>query len=224
MKRCAPRLLSTALPPAFCRLALSASLLGMLAATGTAAHAQTTLEAAPPVRNLPKNAKRADLVVLDMTRITLDGKPARLSPGSRIRGPENQLLLTNVVLNQKLDVKYLRESGGLINQVWVLNSTEAKEDRHDSLFDKVKALFTENAEDTVETYPQIPYNQLPQYGNLPAQGPTQTYSQQPDYGSRATYGQMPAYGNQPSYSQMPQTTQQPAYNQLPAYDQLPAYK
>ena len=61
--------------------------------------------------------------------ITLDGKADSLSPGARIHGLNNMLVLSGALVNQKLVVNYLRESAGLVHEVWILNSEEILEKR-----------------------------------------------------------------------------------------------
>lgn len=103
------------------RLSIAACLLLPLAAT--LAHAQM----AP--RNFPPKALRGTLVVAQPPNILLDGQPARLSPGSRIRGTNNMLVLSGQLMNQKLTVNYTVESHGMVHDVWILTDAEAEEKR-----------------------------------------------------------------------------------------------
>ena len=65
------------------------------------------------VRETPKDVKRGRLTVTAPPEITLDGKPDRLSPGSRIRNTNNMLLLSGTVVGQTLPVVYKRDPAGL---------------------------------------------------------------------------------------------------------------
>ena len=76
------------------------------------------------VREAPKDVVRGRLTVTAPPQVTLDGKPDRLSPGSRIRGLNNLLLLSGSVVDQDLPVVYRRDAAGLIHEVWVLTPEE----------------------------------------------------------------------------------------------------
>lgn len=76
------------------------------------------------VREAPKDVVRGLLVVTAPPQVTLDGKPDQLSPGSRIRGLNNLLLLSASVVGQTLPVVYRRDAAGLIHEVWVLTPEE----------------------------------------------------------------------------------------------------
>jgi hypothetical protein len=76
------------------------------------------------VREAPKDVVHGHLVITAPPQVTLDGKPDRLSPGSRIRDTNNMLLLSGTVVGQMLPVVYRRDSAGLIHEVWVLTPQE----------------------------------------------------------------------------------------------------
>lgn len=99
------------------RHAILASL--MLACAGTA------LAQELPVREFPERALRGTLVVLQAPEITMDGRPARLSPGSRIRGSNNMLVLSGALVNQTMTVNYTIDTVGLVHDVWILTPAEA---------------------------------------------------------------------------------------------------
>lgn len=67
---------------------------------------------------------RGELVVTQHPDVLLNGKPARLAPGSRIKGDTNLLLQPASLTGQKLVVHYTVENGGLLMDVWVLNPAE----------------------------------------------------------------------------------------------------
>ena len=56
--------------------------------------------------------------------VLLNGQPARLAPGARIKGDTNLLLQPASLTGQKFVVHYTVEPGGLIMDVWVLNPAE----------------------------------------------------------------------------------------------------
>jgi hypothetical protein len=80
-------------------------------------------------RPFPANALRGKLVVVQPPVIQLDGKTAQLSPGARIRGTNNMLLMSGSLLNQELLVNYTVESHGLVHDIWILTEAEAAEKR-----------------------------------------------------------------------------------------------
>lgn len=92
---------------------------------GTSPLAQA--EALP--RAFPDTALRGKMTVVQPPEITLDGQPARLSPGSRIRNVNNTLALSGTLVGQELTVNYLRDGQGLLHEVWVLNAVEAADKR-----------------------------------------------------------------------------------------------
>lgn len=76
------------------------------------------------VREVPKDVVRARLVVTAPPEVTLDKKPDRLSPGARIRGVNNLLVLSGGLVGQVLPVVYRRDAAGLVHEVWVLTPEE----------------------------------------------------------------------------------------------------
>ena len=76
------------------------------------------------VREAPKDVKRGRLTVTAPPEVSLDGKPDRLSPGARIRGLNNMLLMSGSIVGQELPVVYRRDAAGLIHEAWVLTPEE----------------------------------------------------------------------------------------------------
>jgi len=103
-----------------------AALLTSLLALANAAHAQEA------VRPFPAAAKRAMMQVTYPPDILLNGQAARLSPGARIRGSNNLLVLSGSLAGKTVTVNYLRDAQGMVHEVWVLNATEAQEAREGS--------------------------------------------------------------------------------------------
>ena len=85
------------------------------------AFAQDLPQRIPP---MAANALRGELVVTLPPEILLNGHTARLSPGARIRGRNNLLLLSGTVVGQTLQVRYLLDTSDLVHQVWILNDVE----------------------------------------------------------------------------------------------------
>ncbi|RZI84986.1 MAG: hypothetical protein EOP38_06880 [Rubrivivax sp.] len=75
-------------------------------------------------RNFPAKALRGEMVVTGAPEVTLNGKPARLAPGSRIRDQNQMLLMSGAITGQKLIVNYTVEQYGLLQDVWVLRPAE----------------------------------------------------------------------------------------------------
>jgi hypothetical protein len=84
----------------------------------TAAQAQTH-------RPFPADALRGEMQVQVAPELLMNGKPARLAPGSRIRNETNFLVTPGeMTVRGKLVVHYTQESDGLVKDVWVLNPAE----------------------------------------------------------------------------------------------------
>jgi len=115
-----------------CTAHLLAIFFGLAASASLPASAQTAPEFKPGVRSFPAAALRGEMVVVTPPAITLDGKADRLSVGSRIRDADNRLVLSGALVNQTLVVNYLREGGGPVHEVWILNAEEARLKRPNS--------------------------------------------------------------------------------------------
>ena len=61
--------------------------------------------------------------------ILINGAAERLSPGSRIRGVNNMLVMSGQMVGQKVLVNYTRDTQGAVHQVWILNNLEARQER-----------------------------------------------------------------------------------------------
>jgi len=75
-------------------------------------------------RYFPATALRGELLVLQTPDVILNGKPARLAPGSRVKGDNNLLQQPASLMGQKLVVHYTVDPQGLLMDVWVLNAAE----------------------------------------------------------------------------------------------------
>ena len=109
MNRCIPS------APTSRRLALATLLLASLAGTASAQQ----------VRDFPPSALRGKLVVTAPPQVMLDGKADQLSPGARIRNPQNMFVMSATLTGQPLVVNYTRESNGMVHEVWLLTPQEA---------------------------------------------------------------------------------------------------
>ncbi len=75
-------------------------------------------------REAPKDVVLGRLVVTAPPEVTLDGKPDRLSPGSRIRDLNNLVALSGSLVGKDLPVVYRRDAAGLVHEVWLLTDQE----------------------------------------------------------------------------------------------------
>jgi hypothetical protein len=93
-----------------CAIALLVTL-----AASQPAHAQRVFEA---------NALRGELLVTQPPEALLNGTPARLAPGLRIRNALNMIQLSGSLLGQKLAVHYVLDGSGQLRDVWILTEAE----------------------------------------------------------------------------------------------------
>jgi hypothetical protein len=75
-------------------------------------------------REAPKDVVLGQMVVTAPPIITMDGKPDRLSPGSRIRDLNNMMVLSGGIVGKILPVVYRRDVAGLVHEVWILTPDE----------------------------------------------------------------------------------------------------
>lgn len=75
-------------------------------------------------RLFPPNALRGELQVEAPPEVRLNGKPARLAPGARIRSETNMLQLSGPLVGQKLLVHYTLDPAGMLKDIWILNEPE----------------------------------------------------------------------------------------------------
>lgn len=75
-------------------------------------------------RSFPQSALRGELLLTQPPQAELNGQPARLAPGARIRGQNNLIQLSGSMLGQRMTVHYTLDGFGLIRDVWVLTDEE----------------------------------------------------------------------------------------------------
>jgi len=75
-------------------------------------------------REAPKDVVLGQMVVTQPPVITMNGKPDRLSPGSRIRDLNNMLVLSGGLVGKVLPVVYRRDAAGLVHEAWILTPDE----------------------------------------------------------------------------------------------------
>ena len=111
MNRCASR---RAVLAGWCRMGgLLAPLI--LAAGGVSAQVH---------RNFPANALRGELQLVSSTEVLLNGVPARLAPGARLRGQNNMLVMSAAAIGPLLVVNYTLDQRANVKDVWILREEE----------------------------------------------------------------------------------------------------
>jgi hypothetical protein len=75
-------------------------------------------------REAPKDVVLGQMAVSLPPNITIDGKPDRLSPGSRIRDLNNMLVLSGGLAGKTFPVVYRRDAAGLVHEAWMLSPEE----------------------------------------------------------------------------------------------------
>lgn len=99
---------------ALCLTVVTGLLPGMAAAQGLA------------VRQFPTKALRGMLEVTAPPNILLNNKPARLSPGVRIKNTKNLIVMSATLVGKPLLVNYVTDPQGMLHEVWILTPAEAQ--------------------------------------------------------------------------------------------------
>ncbi len=81
--------------------------------------------AAQVQRTFPQNALRGAIVIGVAPDIQLNGVPARLAPGSRIRDGNNMAIVPSGLTGGRYLVNYTIDTSGLVKEVWILRPEEA---------------------------------------------------------------------------------------------------
>lgn len=96
----------------------------VLPALGVALAATCLVAQAQQHRVFPAHALRGELLITQFPDALMNGKPARLAPGARIKGDTNLWMPPASLTGQKVVVHYTVETSGLIMDVWILNPAE----------------------------------------------------------------------------------------------------
>ena len=77
------------------------------------------------VREAPADVRPA-LIEVSATPpiIAVNGEPARLSPGARIRDVNNMLVLSGTLAGRTVHTVYRKDAAGLVHEVWLLTPQE----------------------------------------------------------------------------------------------------
>ena len=79
----------------------------------------------PIPRNFPPGTKRAIMVVTQTPEIVINNAADRLAPGARIHDTANRLVMSAALTGDNLLINYVRESNGMVSEVWILTASEA---------------------------------------------------------------------------------------------------
>ena len=113
-------------------------------------------------RQFPPSAKRALLQVTQPPDILLNGVPERLSPGARIKGVTNMMVMSGALVGTPVVVNYQRDMQGLIHEVWILSDQEAQEKRN-GMAPVTNFVFESDALKPKTDDGKTPFDQLPRY-------------------------------------------------------------
>jgi hypothetical protein len=80
--------------------------------------------AAEPNRNFTDKALRGEISFQQPPQVLINGSPARLAPGARIRGEDNLLKMSATLVGQRFVAFYTLDSNGQLQDVWVLTAQE----------------------------------------------------------------------------------------------------
>lgn len=75
-------------------------------------------------RAFPENAYRGVIVFGAPPAVRLDGQDTQLAPGSRVRNPDNMLVLSGELVGNKFIVNYTVDPSGIVKDVWILRDEE----------------------------------------------------------------------------------------------------
>lgn len=103
----------------------TAAILTILSASLVVIAAQAQMADPQRIPPMAKHAQRGVLRVMAPPEVLMNGQPARLAPGARIRDRNNLLVVSGALIGQDLVVRYTRDPLGLLHEVWVLTPREA---------------------------------------------------------------------------------------------------
>ncbi len=121
-----------------------------------------TAQAQGITRQFPANIKRGVMTVTAPPEVLINGTVMRLSPGVRIRGPNNLLLMSAALIGQRYSVNYVLEQQDLVRDVWIL--TQAEVDLLPKGWDTVtNFVFGSDADKPKVDDGKTPFDQLPKF-------------------------------------------------------------
>ena len=75
-------------------------------------------------RNFPATDKRGVLTATNFPQITIDGQAQTLSPGAKILGPQNTIVMHSTLTSKSYVVNYTVDRQGFIDKIWILTAEE----------------------------------------------------------------------------------------------------
>ncbi|WP_296486969.1 hypothetical protein [Rhodoferax sp.] len=114
------------------------------------------------VRQFPASAQRGMLVVSNPPEVLINGKAARLSPGARIKGVNNLLVLSSTLVGRSVLVNYRQDAQGLIHEAWILSPEEAAQERS-GMETVINFVFGSDADKPKTDDGKTPFDQLPKF-------------------------------------------------------------
>ncbi len=123
---------------------------------------QAVQTSVPGLRKFPANALRGRFKVLQTPEILMDGKRERLSPGSRIRDPQQRLVMSASITQIEFVVNFTRNTLGEIHEVWILNALEAKQKLKTNTPER-NFTFASEADAGKQDDGKTPFNKLPSF-------------------------------------------------------------
>jgi len=114
------------------------------------------------LRQFPAAARRATLEVTSPPNALINGQAERLSPGARIKSPDNLLVMSASLVGQRLLVNYLRNAQGQVHEVWLLSPAEATEKRA-GMEPVTNFTFGSDADKPKTDDGKTPFDQLPKF-------------------------------------------------------------
>lgn len=151
------------------------SLLGLMLSTSVLAQGQlsaplpvneTVLQTGTPgLRKFPANALRGKIRVVQAPEILMDGKPERLSPGSRIRDTQQRMVMSASITNMEFIVNFVRNPLGEVHEVWILNELEAKQKLKTNTPERNFSFASETDARKLDDG-KTPFNQLPSFEQI----------------------------------------------------------
>ena len=114
------------------------------------------------LRQFPPAAKRGMLTVTAPPAVLINGTSERLSPGARIKGVNNMMVMSGTLVGSSVLVNYVRNAQGLIHEVWILSAEEAQEERS-GMEVVTNFIFSSDANKPKTDDGKTPFDQLPRY-------------------------------------------------------------
>jgi hypothetical protein len=104
---------------------VSAIVSAVMSSVGNVSDPTPTLPGMGIIRALPAEAKKGEMMPPAEGRVQIDGKSYSLSPSAQIRNELNMIIMPGMV-QSPVQVRYLIDTFGSVNQVWILSAAEVE--------------------------------------------------------------------------------------------------